>query len=228
MKPTLIKAFFLGVLLCIGCENPTNIPRGGSGSYDYLSWIQTMNKVRVTYSGMTNLHGHLKQSALDGGNDQDFWQPREMEFRNTDSTYTLAWQDSQFSTHSCFVFRQIDPSFNLSNDCGDVSTVRGVYHPATKSISDLWCTFQRYNPGADINSYVAQVASLAAPEIELESYGDDSVSFAVKSWLPGSVAMGYSYDERSYGTYSRQMQIIGYDTLGTQYPQACRVVFFKQ
>ena len=187
-----------------------------------------MNKVRVIYSGLTNVHSHIKQGSLDSGVDQDLWLPRGMKFTNTDSTYTLAWQDSEFTTHSCFVFRQVDPFTLLSGGCGDVSTVRGVYHNATRQISDLLCTFQKYDPGADINSYLDQTGSLTAPKIELESFTDDSVSFAVKNWLPGAIAMGYSYDERSYGTYSRQMQLVAYDTLGIQYPQACRVVFFKQ
>ncbi len=187
-----------------------------------------MSKVRVEYTGMTSLRSYLKQGSIDPGNSSDLWLLREMDFKNTDSLYTLSWQDSEFQAKSCFVFSQADPHFVLSNDCGDQTLIRGIYHNSAKSISSLVCLFKKYNPGADQNSFLAQNATLAVPFIDLESIGDDSVSFTVKNWAIGSLSLGYSYDEQAYGTYFRQMQLSGYDTLGMQYPEVCRVVFYTK
>ena len=227
MRTTLTKAFLFGLLGCAGCDQVLTVPTGPGGG-NFLPWLQTMNNVRVTYTGATNVHTFLKQGSLDGGNTSDVWLTRDLEFENRDSNYTLVWQDSQFSTKSCIVFRQKDPFYIFSSDCGDQSLIRGMYHSGANSISNLLCMFQNYHGGTDPNNYQEQGASIVVPSLELDSFGDDSVSFSVKNWKDGSISLAYNYDERAYGTYIKQRQLTAYDTLGTQYPQVCRLVFYKK
>ncbi|MFI5263017.1 MAG: hypothetical protein ACHQM6_00720 [Candidatus Kapaibacterium sp.] len=224
MKPTIIKVLIAGLLIGSGCDQVLPVP-AGSGSSDFLAWMQTMTKIRVSYSGLIDLQYSLKQSTIDPGNNSDVWMPRELAFSNWDSTYTISWQDSQFQTRSCFVFRQIDPTFTLSSDCGTQSLIRGVYHASAKNISDLICMFENYHGGSDPNNYQEQDASLNAPIIDMDTFGDDSIVFTMKSWEAGSLAIGYNYDERAPGNYSKQMHLNTFDVTGASYPNVCRVVF---
>ncbi len=228
MKSALLRSFLLIFLAGAGCDQPLIEPVGAGSSSNFLPWLQTMNKIRVTYTGETDVHSFVKQGTLDPGNTSDLWLTRDLEFENADSTYTLNWQDSQFQTKACFTFRQSDPSFVFSSDCGDQSLIRGVFHAGSNSVTSLECSFQKYIGITDPNNYQTQTGTLFAPELDPDSFTDDSISFTIKNWKAGSISLGYSYDERAERTYIKQRQLTGYDTLGVQSPQICRLVFFKE
>ena len=186
----------------------------------------------MTYTGETLHHTFLKQGVLDGGNTSDLWLMRQYIFENRDSTYPLVWQDSQFSTQPCFTLELIDtslidPLFTIASDCSPNSFIRGVYHNGSRRISDLLCQFQKCEGCQDPNNYKAQNAYLKAPNFDLDAFSDDSVSFSIKNWKSGALSIGYNDDEVSYSTYIRQIQLMGFDTLGKDAPLVCKIVFFK-
>jgi len=222
MKPALHKLLLAALIMASGCDQPTHLPVG-SVNTDFIEWMKTMTKIKVTYSGMTNLHSYLKQGVIDPGTTTDYWYPREMEFSNWDSSYTISWQDSVFETRSCFVFRQIDPPFTLSSDCGTTTMIRGIYHSSSRTVSDIYCMFRSYH-ASDQNNYQEQDATMILPAIDIESVGDDSLSFSLKNWNPGSLRIDYNYDEEAYTTYIRQMHLAGFDSSAADYPNSCRVV----
>jgi hypothetical protein len=215
-----------GFLIFAGCDQPVRTPTGAAGN-DFQSVLQSMSKVRVTYSGMTDLHTSLKQSSIDPGAVSDLWMPRKFVYENTDSAYTITWQDSQFSTKACFLFGQLDPWYELASDCGTETLIRGTCNNSTLSLSSLVCEIKALTSFGQGN-FQTESASLTAPTLELEKIADDSVSFVVKNFTPGSVALGYWYKEVEFVTFIREMQLSAYDTLGVQYPQACRVVFYPK
>ncbi|MEP7234912.1 MAG: hypothetical protein ABI778_06420 [Ignavibacteriota bacterium] len=228
MKLTLTPVILFALFVYSGCDQPTHPATGGTTDGAMLAWVQTMTKVKVTYSGNTNIHSYLKQGTRDPGNTADVWFPREMEFSNWDSTYTINWQGSQFQTKSCFVFRQINPSFTLSSGCGDQSIIRGTFDAQNNSISNIYCAFSHYQAGIDPMDYREQDASLLIPEIKMSSYGEDSIEFTVQDWKPGSISMGYNYNETAYTTFLKELHLRSYDTTGTEYPNVCRVVFYSK
>ncbi len=227
MRTTVFKLFLIGILLTSGCDNPSMTSLGGSSGSDYLSYLQTMNYVRVTYTGETLHHTFLKQGSLDGGNTSDLWLVRQHVFENRDSTHPLVWKDSQFSAQACFTLELVDPSFNIASGCSTQSLIRGVFHSSQKTVSDLLCQFQECEGCQDPNNYRAQNAYLKAQNLELESFSQDSIAFILKGWTGGSFAIGYNDDEVSYTTYLKQIQLTAFDTLGNNFSSVCRVVFYQ-
>ena len=227
MRITSFKTFLLGLLLCFGCDNPTTLPIAGVGGNDYLSYLQTMKKVRVDFTGNTLLHFYTKQGSRDGGSSLDWWLVRQFEFQNRDSTYLLVWQDSEFSTHACFALREVDVPYTFASGCADASLIRGIYHSGTQTISDLLCMFQSLIGGTDPKNYQSQNASLQTSPMDFETASEDSVSFILRNFSAGSIRPAYNDDEVWTGTYIKQIQLNAFDTLGKDYPSFCRIVFSK-
>jgi len=189
MRPSLFQVSLFGILFLAGCNNPVTLPVG-SGANGYLPYLQTMNNVRVEYIGETLLHYYTKQGTRDLGSSQDLWLVRQFEFQNRDSAYAIKWQDSQFSSRTCFALREVDASYTIESGCADQSLIRGVYHSNTQTISDLLCMFQGLIGGTDPNNFQSQNASLQSAPLDFETASEDSISFIVRNWSIGSVRPG--------------------------------------
>ena len=226
MRISFSRAFLFCILIFQGCETPATAPIGSSG-FDYLPYLQTMNKIRVQYIGQTLLHYYTKQGTRDSGTDLDWWLVRQFEFQNTDTTYTLEWQDSLFTTRCCFAMQEVDVPYTFESGCSSSSLIRGVYNSTTKTVSNLLCMFQSLMGGTDPNNYQAQNASLQTAPLDFETASDDSVSFTIRNWSAGAVRPAYNDDELWTGTYIKKIQLLAFDTLARAYPPLCRIVFSK-
>jgi hypothetical protein len=211
-------------LFLSGCDNITR-PSQDSG-FNYLPYLQTLNKISVRFSANTLQHSFIDQGSLDPGVTQDIWLPRELCFENLDSLYTIEWIDSTFQTKACFAYEQIDPIYGLSDGCGDRSYIHGTYHADTKSISNVVCYFEQCIGCQDPDNYKAEHALLRFPELSADTYGDDSLVFSAKD-IKG-ISAEYSDEEVYQRTWIKKIQMTGFDTLSTQFPVNCKVTFFKK
>ncbi|MDP4220782.1 MAG: hypothetical protein Q8916_05965 [Bacteroidota bacterium] len=224
MRIPIISIILLGSLLG-GCDTPTTTPFHGGQDYDYLSWLQSMTKIRVSFTAQTLLQTYLKQGTLDHGNKTDQWLLREEDYEKSDSIISIVWQDSAFSARGSFAFRELDPSFAIEGDDGNNSVMSGTFHQSTKTISDLLCIFQKCEGCQDPNNYISDYAFIKTSNVGLESLSEDSISF-VMTGGEGAGALGFAHDEVSYTTYIKQIKMTAFDTLGTVSPPVCRVVFY--
>src|SRR5947199_3368225 len=135
-------AYMLLAFFFLSCDYNPAIPIGSSGSGYDLPYLQNFTKLRLTFSANMLQHSFIKQGTKDPGVAQDIWLPREIIFENEDTLYTIVWNDSTFQTKACVTYAQIDPFFGISYRCSNHSYVRGIYHSANKTVSDLTCNFE--------------------------------------------------------------------------------------
>jgi hypothetical protein len=225
-RVSLNKLYPLLFAVLLGCQSENMAYPVSAGDFDYLSYLKSLNKVRVEYIAKTVHHSFVKQGVLDPGADLYLTYVREYSFANLDSTYEIEWQDSLFTTRACFKLREIEPPGVEEKQCSTNSIARGVFHNHTMSISDILCAYQQFGGSGQDYSYF--YTSFRTPTIMLDSLFEDSVTFVIKNPLADSTILSYSIDEQAYGTYIRQENLVNSDSLRSSYPRVCRVVFYKK
>lgn len=214
--------FFLGIM--IGCDDPGSARRTyDGGNYSLSEYLRTMKKVKVTFIAGTNHHYIVDQGSLDSGSENDIWFTRQYQFLNADSTYTLSWQDSTFSTRACFSLHVIDGHYQLESGCDINSLIRASVDDATKTISGLLCFYRSIDGKFDPTNYKTIDASLSSPRFVIDSLFADSITFVATDYL--STSLSYKSEEVAYSTYKKISELTEVDKTGVGIKPLCRIVF---
>jgi len=220
-----IKQIFLLISLSIfvGCDAPGSMPKTYSGDYSLTDYLRTMKKVKVTYIAGTSHRYEVHQGSLDSGSANDIWFTRQYQFLNSDSAYTISWQDSTFSSRACFSLHVIDGHYLLESGCDDNSLLRASVDDATKSISGLICFYHSLDGKFDPTNYKTVDASLSSPRFVIDSLFEDSITFVATDYL--STSLTYKSEEVAYTTYTKMSELTEVDKTGIITKPLCKIVF---
>ncbi|MBS1902766.1 MAG: hypothetical protein JSS75_03595 [Bacteroidetes bacterium] len=220
-------------LLAAGCDN-TIVGSSGPVGADLVSYLRPMTKVRVYMTASTLVRYGVIQSSFDPGASNDIWSERLYRFENYDTSYSIDWQDSEFSMKSCYRILNLTTGGGSEDTyCSDRSLIRGTCGSASGGVSDLTCFVSvlagsSSSQSPDPDNYRMSYLSIRVPKLSLEAIHDDSVSFVMNDpnlWR--SVGLSYSDSERWDGSYSKNVTLLQFDTLGIQTTPQCRVVFYN-
>jgi hypothetical protein len=207
-----------------GCDDPGSASgKYDGGNYSLSEYLRTMKKVKVTYITGTNHRYIVDQGSLDGGSANDIWFTRQYQFLNSDSAYTLSWQDSTFSTRACFSLHVIDGNYQLESGCDINSLIRGSVDDATKTITGLLCFYRSLDGKFDPTTYKKIDVSLNSPRFVIDSLFEDSIRFVATDYL--STSLSYKSEEVAYSTYKKTSELIEVDKTGVTVKPQCKVVF---
>lgn len=221
-----IKHIFLlfSLSILVGCDDPGGTSQKyDGGNYSLSEYLRTMKKVKVTYIAGTNHHYVVDQGSLDNGSATDIWFTRQYQFTNSDSAYSLSWQDSTFSTRACFSLHVIDGRYLLESGCDNNSLIRGSVDDATKTITGLLCLYRSLDGKFDPTTYKTIDASLTSERFVLDSLFEDSIIFVATDYL--STSLSYKSEEVAYSTYKKISELTEVDEAGVITKPQCRLVF---
>ncbi|HEY6172763.1 MAG TPA: hypothetical protein VIX80_10940 [Candidatus Kapabacteria bacterium] len=221
-----IKHIFLlfSLSILVGCDEPGSAPRKyDGGNYSLTEYLRTMKKVKVTFIAGTNHRYVVDQGSLDSGSAQDIWFTRQYQFVNSDSAYSLSWQDSTFSTRTCFSLHVIDGMHQLEGGCDNNSLTRASVDDATKTITGLLCFYRSLDGKFDPTTYKSIDASLNSPRFVIDSLFEDSITFVATDQI--STTLSYKSEEVAYSTYKKTAELTEVDKTGGITKPLCRIVF---
>jgi len=223
---SLLIFIILGCLLS-SCEQTNGIPINSDG--ELLPYLMSMKNITVSFNAQTKHYRYERQTTFDPGTTSYFEGERNYWFTNSDSTFTLEWLDSGFTSKSTFGFRQFTPFPTATTyPKTSTSTIAGFYDPVANTLRDVRCVF-KFTENVNHDDYQFANASLAISEMERGAVTEDSVEFiATGSNLRSIVSLGYAAEEYWYGgDYTKKSRL---DAIMWDEPSVVptlRVVFYK-